>query len=322
MKIAIAGCKHTTKDLIAGLLQSGIKIEYVISISASKAEEQNVAGYYDLSSYLNLESIPLTICESYNLKNINDQSLISSLNIDILLVMGWQRLIPDWLLNSLSIGAFGMHGSNKPLPHGRGRSPMNWSLIQGKKLFFTHLFQYLPGVDDGPIIGDQVFEITAFDDAHSLHIKNLLSMRRLCEDAIPKLISNTATFRAQPKDGVCYYPKRTAEDGLVYWQDSTEDIYNMVRAVTRPFPGAFSYLNDNKNQLIRIWKCIPFDSHIRWPNALPGEIVEVFYDGTFIVKSGDTSLLVHDYDYDLDLKIKMILGTANISRKIWNELPN
>ena len=61
--------------------------------------------------------------------------MIKSLNIDIIFCMGWQRLIPEWLLNDLSVGAFGMHGSNKPLPHGRGRSPLNWSLIQDKNMF-------------------------------------------------------------------------------------------------------------------------------------------------------------------------------------------
>ncbi len=323
-KIGIAGCKHTTKDLIEGLISMGIIPDHVITISPEKAKEQSVAGYFDLPCYLAKQRIDFTIVQSYNLKKTSDQEKIEKLDIDLLLVMGWQRLIPDWFLEKLTIGAFGMHGSNKPLPHGRGRSPLNWSLIQGKKIFFTHLFQYLPGVDDGPIVGDQIFDITPYDDAHTLHLKNLLAMKKLCEKAIPALTTKTAQYREQPKEGVCYFPKRTAEDGIIFWNDSTIDIYNLIRAVTKPFPGAFSYVDNRKNKKITIWKAIPFDTHITWPCALPGEIIEVFYNGTFIVKTGDTSMLVLEYEYSQEetLKPGQILGTAEIERKKWDNLPN
>ena len=80
-----------------------------------------------------------------------------------------------------------MHGSSKPLPHGRGRSPMNWSLVQNKDCFYTHLFRYRPGVDDGEIAAVQIFDITPFDTCLTLHYKNTLSMIGLLEKALPSL---------------------------------------------------------------------------------------------------------------------------------------
>ncbi len=246
-----------------------------------------------------------------------------SLNLDILLVMGWQRLIPDWFLESLSIGAFGMHGSSKPLPHGRGRSPMNWSLIQNKHEFFTHLFQYIPGVDDGPIVGVQKFDITQFDTCLTMHFKNTISMIKLCHQHLPSLMDGTAKYFPQPTKGATYYPKRTEEDGIIFWSDSTTEIYNLVRAVTHPFPGAFTYFDHKPENRIIIWKAIPFDNQITWPYAEDGEIVEVFFDGTFVVKTKDSSILVQEYEgfKCREEYVGLKLSHLGQKRKLWENLP-
>jgi methionyl-tRNA formyltransferase len=319
-KIAIIGCKHTTKDLIVGLQRYGIKVDHCITISPEKGNEQKVAGYSNLQKFLVKEGISFTIAPHYSLKSESCEQLIKDLNIDLLLVMGWQRLIPDWLLNSLEFGAFGMHGSNKPLPHGRGRSPMNWSLIQNKDLFFTHLFKYLPGVDDGPVVGCQKFDINVHDDCHTLHFKNTISMIKLCAKYIPKILNETASLTSQPKEGECYFPKRSAEDGIIHWNESTTNIYNLVRAVTAPFPGAYTYHGDAEISIMRV---IPFDTRINYDEYRPGEIVEVFYNGYFVVKTGDSTILVTKY-FGLDIKPSSIgvrLHANGIPVKNWENLP-
>jgi len=322
-RVAAVGCKHTTKDLILGLQRHGFCVDHCVTISPQTGEEQKVAGYMDLVPFLESQGIPYTVTTTYNLKSDADREALLSLRLDTLLVMGWQRLIPDWWLESLSIGAFGMHGSSRPLPHGRGRSPMNWSLIQGKEVFYTHLFQYKPGVDDGPIVGVQTFDINPHDDCLTLHFKNTIAMIRLCSSHLPGLLDGTAQLTPQPEEGATYYPKRSEEDGLIYWEDTTARIYDLVRAVTKPFPGAFSYLNDDPDRKIRIWSARPFDTRLRYPRARPGEIVEVFYNGMFVVRSGDTALLVtesegHDFATE---DVGSFLGTLDTPRKRWENLP-
>ncbi|MDA1211385.1 MAG: formyltransferase family protein [Planctomycetota bacterium] len=323
-RVAVAGCKHTTKDLILGLKRLGYRVDHCITIDPVKGEDQHVAGYYDLRPFLAAENIGCTVAEKYSLKNDEDRERITSLKIDLLFVMGWQRLIPDWFLESLSIGAFGMHGSSKPLPHGRGRSPMNWSLIQGKHEFHTHLFRYMPGVDDGPIVGVQKFDITPFDTCLTLHFKNTLSMIKLCEVNLPSLLAGDYTRTPQPTEGATYYPKRSKEDGVIYWNDRTTDIYNLIRAVTHPFPGALSYLDDDPKQEILIWRAIPFDTQLTWPHAHPGDIVDLFYDGTFVVKTGDGTLLVQEYEGFTcsEEHVGCNLGHLNQPRKVWENLPD
>lgn len=319
--ICVAGCKHTTRDLMAGLLRRGIPVHRCLTIDEAEATRQKVAGYHDVTPFCEANDIPVSVVNSYSLKQELDGDL-AELGIDLILVMGWQRLIPEWLLSTLSVGAFGMHGSNKPLPHGRGRSPMNWSLIQGRDIFFTHLFNYLPGVDDGPIAGVQTFQITEHDTALTLHHKNMLAMLTLCQRMVPSLLDGSSTLTEQPKEGVCHYPKRSAEDGLIHWELSTPDIHRLIRAVTRPFPGAFTYL-DTPEAKLTIWQAIPFDQHLLYPDAQPGEIVEVFIDNTFLVRTGDTSLLVQDYKGPTitESHIGQRLTALDTPRKDWGKLP-
>lgn len=322
-RLGVLGCKHTTRDLIAALRRAGFSVDHVITLGPQQAAASQVAGYMDLRPWLEREAIPFTVAGQYALKNDEDRREVLGLGLDALLVMGWQRLVPDWWLDALGVGAFGMHGSNKPLPHGRGRSPLNWSLIQDKRLFCTTLFRYAAGVDDGPLVGTQLFDITPFDTAHTLHFKNLLAMIKLCEAHLPALLAGTAKLTPQPTEGASYYPKRSAEDGLIEWSDATWDIYNLVRAVTRPFHGAFSFLDDDPRQKVLLWRAIPFDSHLAWPAARPGEIVQVFYDGSFVVKTGDTTLLVlesegHAFE---ESDTGRRLGNAGQARKAWENLP-
>jgi len=324
-KLAVFGCKHTTLDLIEGLCRSGVKVDYCITLSPDLAKKEKVAGYFDLSSFLSTSQIPYYVVNKYKLDSDKDIDYITSLNIDIVLCMGWQRLLPEWLLKLLTIGAFGMHGSNKPLPHGRGRSPLNWSLIQNKTIFFTHLFKYDCGVDSGPIVDVQKFDITQWDNCHTLHLKNTIAMVKLCEKNIPNMLRGlNIDLHPQSDIGASFYPKRDADDGIIFWEDSTVDIFNLIRAVTRPFPGAFTFLNGKIKYKLIIWYAIPFDSRMEWNESNPGVILEVFYDKSFVVKTGDSTILVLRYNGSEISKnnIGDCLNSSDFKRKKWINLPS
>lgn len=322
-RVAIVGCKHTTQEFMSGLEKLGFIVDHCITISEKKAKEQKVAGYKDLKPFLDERKINYTVVDTYSLQSTKDKEMLLRLNIDLALVIGWQRLLPGWFLSSLHIGAFGMHGSSKPLPFGRGRSPMNWSLIQGKKIFYTHLFKYELGVDDGSIVDVQLFDINEHDTCLTLHFKNTVAMTKLCAKHLLFLLEGNYTLTPQPKEGATYYPKRSEEDGLIYWEDSTEEIYNLIRAVTKPFPGAFTYLNDDSTKKICIWKAQPFDKKLLYNNEV-GEIVEVFSNGMFVVKTGDATMLVTEFEgYDFTTEdTGKVLGNLHTPRKTWINLPH
>jgi methionyl-tRNA formyltransferase len=319
-RIGIVGCKHTTLELIDALSRAHYTPDQIITISPEEGASRSVAGYLNLAPLMKERGIRTYTARAFSLKTTEDRDAILRLNLDIVFVIGWQRLIPEWFLDALPLGAFGMHGSSRRLPHGRGRSPLNWSLIQNKTTFFTHLFKFEATADSGKIAGVQAFPITPFDTCLTLHHKNTLAMIRLVLQALPELLAGTGKLEGQGAEGASYYPKRTAEDGAIFWEDSASDIYNLIRAVTRPFPGAFTFLNNDAGRKITIWRAIPFGIDYEGP---PGGVLHVFNTGEFLVKTGDSTLLVQEADGArfTAAEIGAVCGNLGRPRKMWENVP-
>jgi methionyl-tRNA formyltransferase len=295
-KIAFIGSKQTTFECMRQFVRDGFRIDLLVTLTPEKGARHEVAGYADLRPFARDHGIPVAHPTTYSLQSDEDRLLLLRQKVDCLLVIGWQRLIPEWWLKELSLGAFGMHGSPEPLPRGRGRSPMNWSLLQGKTSFMTHLFKYDPGVDSGAVVGMQKFEITPWDDCDTLHMKNRIAMNRLLKQHLPALLAGTAILTPQPTDvAPTYFAKRTAEDGRIVWADmDMARLHNHIRCQTRPFPGAFSFLEGSPERFY-FWRAHPFDSHLLFYDARPGTVVEAFSDRSFLVAVWDGSVRVSNY---------------------------
>lgn len=292
--IAVAGNQSTTIDVTEALLRAGYRVQYVINVGPEKAA--TIADYIDLSRWAAERHLTLIRPATYAMKDEATVEMFRDLELDVIISVGWQRLIPEWLLSRLTIGAFGMHGSAEPLPRGRGRSPMVWSIIEGRDRFLTNLFRYDAGVDSGAVVATQRFDVAPWDTIRSLQHKNALAQVRLLLDHLPAILAGTATYTPQPSDvEPTYYPKREPADGVIDWNDSATLIWRLVRGVTRPYPGAFTFDEDVK---IFIWAANPFDEHLRFDDAAPGEIVAAFHDATFVVRTSDSTLYVTDWEAD------------------------
>ena len=293
-KIGVAGCRVTTRDLIHDLMDLGYPIEALITIPPKIAKQRyHISGYDDLSNLAQKNNITLCPISDYSLKKSeDDKSKITNLGLDILIVLGWQRIIPAWLLEILDIGAFGMHGGPLHPPKGRGHSVINWSLIEGKRSFNCYLFKYVEKIDAGPIVASKSFDITHWDTCETLHFKYQLSMVTLLREHMPALLSKTAKLLPQRSSGATYYPKRVPEDGLINWNNEVTYVHNFVKALTAPYPGAFAYFEKKK---VVIWDAQPFDKNITW-NKKPGTILKVFYNAKFLVQTRHYALLVNRYE--------------------------
>ena len=303
--IAFFGCKTTTLECMQKLLDDGFKIDLLVTLSPEQGKKNQVAGYCNLKDFAIKNNIKLLTPNNYSLKNQQDEDMLKQYRLDIVLVIGWQRLIPEWLLDHISVGAFGMHGSPEPLPRGRGRSPLNWSLLHGKTSFLTHLFKYDPGIDSGEVIDFQKFEINSWDDCNSLHFKNRISMNRLLKKHLPNILNDLIISKKQPTDiEPTYFEKRIPEDGRIIWQDHDMiSLYNHIRCQTKPFPGAFTYLNNQEK--CYIWRATPFDGFLLNEETKPGYITEVFHDGSFLTSVWDGSIRVIEYEMNSAPQIGM-----------------
>jgi methionyl-tRNA formyltransferase len=294
MKVILFGCKDTTLH-VARFLRAMSDAVTLVTISPDKGSDQEVAGYVDLVPHASLFD-KIHIAKRYDLKSDDDASFFQSAPCDLGIAIGWQRLIPPNILERFTVGVFGMHGSAQDLPFGRGRSPMNWSLLEGRGWFYTNLFSYQAGIDDGPVLDTDCFSINESDTAESLHYKNTLSMIKLLRDNWEDLAASQFRLKRQRSGEGSYYPKRNPSDGLIDWSDSICNIERLVRAVGKPFYGAFSYAHSTE---VRIYRASLFYTDLethQFKNKLNGEICDVFPSGKFLVRCNGGVLLVHEFE--------------------------
>ena len=299
--IAVFGCKSTTLFLLKALHKSGTRVSHLITIDVENGVKNEVADYYDLGAEAKQMGIKVYYADKYSLKDENDQSYINQLGIDIAFVIGWQRLIPAEILSGMSVGAFGMHGSAMNLPLGRGRSPMNWSIIEGRQVFYTNLFKYNPGVDEGDVVDTFKFQITGRDTGETMHCKNLLAMKHLVTRNLTALQAGTFALTRQPDDILpTYYPKRSPDDSQIDWEQDLVSIERFIRAVTRPFSGAFTFIDETR---VKIWDAQLFDvEDFGYTDAPAATVVAVFPGGKFLVMCFGGLLLVNEYASEAVIK--------------------
>ncbi len=293
-KILFCGCHTGGKLAFNYLLESDFEITYVLCLSPDQAEQYSISGYFDYTSLAKENNIPVYYPHQYDLKTKQDLDFFKKGKFDLLIQGGWQRLFPIEVINQLSIGALGLHGSCDPLPKGRGRSPMNWSIIENRKRFLMHLFLIDQGKDSGDIIDIYDFEINSEDDIETMYMKYNISYMELLKRNLRDIINEN--FKLIPQIGIpSYYPKRTASDGFIDWEEmDIEYINRLIKAVTSPYPGAFSKVN-NKN--IRIWKARIFDTRIRYDEKNYGEIVYKF-NSKLIIKCRGGLLILDKWEWE------------------------
>ena len=290
-KIVVCGCTDFGYEIVDFLLTNGINISHLVSLSPEQAIQYKVSGYKSFELLSTKYGIPIYYPKLYSMKE-TDFDFFEKEKFDLLLVCGWQRLIPNKILETIKICGIGSHGSSDLLPKGRGRSPVNWSIIEGKKQFILQLFMLTPEIDDGDIVYHETFDINEWDTCKTIYYKTSVVMKRALLKLIPNILSNN--FSRTPQSGEpSFYPKRTPDDGLIDWNKPLEEIHNFVKALAKPYPGTFSFIDKQK---IMIWEAQPFDRKITFSDAKFGEIVEKFSTGDFVVKCNDGTLLITDYE--------------------------
>ena len=288
--IVVCGCHEAGRKTVRSLLEAGYPIRHMVTLDEAQAKRYEISGYFDYRPMASEFSIPVYLPRTYDLSSDSDRAFFSEHRFDLLVQGGWQRLFPAEVLESLRIGALGLHGSADLLPKGRGRSPLNWSLIEGRNRFILQMFLMDQGADDGDVIDKRDFDITPFDTIQTLYYKVAMAGRDMHMQMIPKLISGDFT-RTPQRGNPSYYPKRTPEDGRIDWETmDVWEIYNFVRAQTRPYPGAFGELD---GKTFKIWEAQPFDTRMTYPDAAYGSVVEKF-DEAIIVNCRGGLLLVTD----------------------------
>lgn len=292
-KIVVCGIQQQLIEIVDYLKINGIFVTHIVTIDNSLALknrcESTLVSFEEYSKQNNIE---LYYAKSYSLNHKHDIEYFTRHRFDILLLGGWQRIISQEILNTLTYGGIGQHGSSEFLPKNRGRSPLNWSILLGKKRLVWNIFFLDCGTDSGDIIDYQMFDISDRDDCKTLYYKVSASVKRMYARSIPKILDGSLCAMKQVGEPT-YYDKRTADDGIINWNGSVYDTDRLIRAVTKPYPGAFTLFEGKK---IFIWKAQVWDTQLDfYYHNNYGEIVEVF-GNEFVVKCSEGLLLVTEHD--------------------------
>ncbi|MEN6509618.1 MAG: formyltransferase [Smithella sp.] len=227
----------------------------------------------------------------YTTDNINDEEWvdrIKSWKPDVLFSFYYRKMIGKNILDIPRLGALNLHGSL--LPAYRGRCPVNWVLVKGEEKTGVTLHFMVEKPDAGDIVGQNEVLIDFHDTARTLYDKLCEAADVLLDDLLPVIKTGQIPRRKQYLAEGSYYGGRRPEDGRINWTQPAKDIYNLIRAVTDPYPGAFALL-ENGSRVI-IWRALPVEAPDM--NGQVGDMESAAQD--VLVKTGKNAIKLLDVE--------------------------
>jgi UDP-4-amino-4-deoxy-L-arabinose formyltransferase/UDP-glucuronic acid dehydrogenase (UDP-4-keto-hexauronic acid decarboxylating) len=224
---------------IEALLRNGIEIAAVFTHKEDPTENIWFSSVAELAAS---KDIPVFAPDDINHPIWAHK--IKQLKPDIIFSFYYRDMVKSAILDIPPKGCLNLHGSL--LPKYRGRCPINWVLIHGEKETGITLHYMTPKPDDGDILDQKKFAISDEDTARSLFDKSAKAAAELLDEILPKIKSGKAIRHPQDHSKATYFSGRRPEDGQIDWSKPAEDIRNLIRAVSRPYPGAFSYIGESK----------------------------------------------------------------------------
>ncbi|AZE89401.1 bifunctional UDP-4-amino-4-deoxy-L-arabinose formyltransferase/UDP-glucuronic acid oxidase ArnA [Pseudomonas orientalis] len=206
---------------------------------------------------------------------------IAKLNPDFIFSFYYRNLLSEPLLATARHGAFNLHGSL--LPKYRGRAPANWVLVNGESETGVTLHRMVKRADAGAILAQQKVSIERSDTGLSLHAKLREAASNLLRDALPQLAQGKLSETAQDESQATCFGRRTAADGKIDWKKPAEQLFNLVRAVTQPYPGAFCAVGEHK---LIVWQAEVVKGN---EGLAPGRVISV---NPLRIACGEDSLVV------------------------------
>jgi len=264
-----------------------------------------VSGYARMDGVAAASGIPYLGFKQINTSAVEQQ--LREWKPDVLFVVGLSQLIRRPLLDLALKGCIGFHPTR--LPKGRGRAPTAW-IVLDRCPAAASFFLMGEGADDGPLFVQQDFDVDESDDATSVLRKTLDAMVLALDHWLPQLKAGAWAPTPQVEENATWYGVRRPEDGAIDWLESAENICRLIRAATRPHPGAYTFLREHK---LTVWKS-------RVEENLPikgvvGRILKKEADDSLLVQAGDGLLWLDEYELE-----GADTGSLRVGQKLTSEV--
>jgi methionyl-tRNA formyltransferase len=272
------------RDCLEASAEAGAEIAAVVTLPGPIDPDRS--GQCDFGEVAARLGAELVATEDVNAPECVER--LREIAADMMFVVGWSQLLHEPVLQVAPSGVFGMHPTL--LPRHRGRAPIPWAILNGLATTGVTLFEIVdPTADSGPIVDQAEVQITLEETAGSLFAKLAEAHVLLIRRSLPLLLAGTAPRLAQDPRRASRWPKRTPGDGIIDWDTRAPYLDAWVRAQTRPYPGAFTYLGDTK---IVVWRARPLSGA---GSAPVGTVLERRGDGV-LVACGDGVLLLEEVE--------------------------
>ncbi|MDD3180276.1 MAG: formyltransferase [Opitutaceae bacterium] len=207
---------------------------------------------------------------------------IAAMQPELILSVYYRNMISTKILDLARLGAFNIHGSL--LPKYRGRAPVNWAVLNGEPRIGMTLHRMVRQADAGAIVDQEGVDLGPRDTAKQAFLKVLPCARRVLERQIDALLAGTARETPQDDSQATYFGGRKPEDGRINWAQTSAQIFNLIRAVTDPYPGAFT---DAGPARLMVWWAEPDSPVARGRHGRPGEVLSLI---PLVIATGDGAL--------------------------------
>jgi methionyl-tRNA formyltransferase len=284
------------RDCLAAAAESGAEVAAVVTLPGPiDPNRSGQCSFDEIASDLGARLIETA--------DVNSPETIATLreaDPDLIFVVGWSQLVMDEFIGLPRLGVLGMHPTL--LPRHRGRAAIPWAILSGLAKTGVTLFQIADGTaDSGPIVGQVEVPIVPDETATTLYEKVTAAHLDLVREYVPKLLDGTVERAPQDTHRASAWPKRTPADGIIDWETRAPYLYDWVRAQTRPYPGAFTYLGDEK---LVVWRARPVEIN---EDAPAGTVVAL--DGAdAVVACGEGGLVLEEVEGVAEVPVGAQLG--------------
>ena len=274
------------RDCLEAAASSGAEIVGIVTLPGPVDPDRSGQCSFDEVA----DRLGASLVETSDVNSDETLAAVEALTPELVFVVGWSQLVQDSFIGLAREGVFGMHPTL--LPSHRGRAPIPWAILSGLARTGVTLFEIVDSTaDSGAIVGQAVVEIPRDDTATTLFSRLADAHVELVREYVPQLITRTAPRVPQDARRVSSWPRRTPADGIIDWETRAPYLYDWVRAQTRPYPGAFTFLGDEK---VVVWRARP----VELPETAPaGTIVAERPEG-HVVACGEGALLLEEVETD------------------------
>lgn len=249
MRIVLIGTVESTAVTLRAMVEGGHPPVAVISLDPALASRHS--DFVDMAPLAYEVGAAFIPVRSVNTPEVVDQ--IVAYAPEWLVVVGWSQIVNEQLLVAARTGTVGYHPS--PLPELRGRAVLAWTILLDRAWTAGSLFTLESAVDSGRILAQRRFDLDPRETLRTLMDKHLATLADMWRSLLPRMAAGEFGGTIQDASGISYCGKRTADDGRIDWTSSAVDVDRLVRAVTAPYPGAFT---ERAGDRLIVWEAEPW----------------------------------------------------------------